>query len=110
MDVRGIVHVCAWSVRPHDSNLYRHSALADQLVVLEDMMNPGLAALDPARKVPRVPADQAYAQGRHISPKTRTNSLNAMAPANRDAAKKKDTLNAPYVRTPPSTHAIFFFF
>ena len=46
------------------------------LKIVLDMMNPGLAPGDPTRRTPRVLADQAYAHGTHLSPKTRTNALN----------------------------------
>eukprot|EP00729_Bicosta_minor_P020418 gene20418-20839_t len=51
-------------------------------------------------RIPKMLADQAYAPGRNVSPKSKERSLNAMAdPVAAAALRDRDLLNAPYRAT-----------
>lgn len=92
-----------WTVRRHDSALLKYSGLLEQLEVLDNMMNPHPPLL---QRIPKMLADQAYAPGRNVSPKSKERSLNAMAdPVAAAALRDRDLLNAPYghpTHPPPS--------
>ena len=72
--------------------MYEMSELCEQLSVLFiDEYHHGTRH-DPAKVI----CDQAYARSQNLSPKARTNSLNAMSAQSRAAAIERDEKNQPF--------------